>query len=256
MSDPTGRPPGAAVPALDDGSWVELGWIAAAAFVSFGLHLAVAAGVTRIPERERSEPVWIEMAMTEVEPPEPPPPPPEPEPEPPPAPKPPEVVEYTPPPPTPQPPPPPQAKPVPRVIQGLSNDSFLKGAGTGLEVRAGTTTAATATKEVVTLEEAGEFAVIPFASVTNPPKVRYKPPLEVPDTVKAAGVTGRVELLMTIDAEGKVTELEVVTSLHPDADAACRAAMSTSRWKPGDKDGQPVVTRNVPYSCRFEISPR
>lgn len=249
----------ASITALDDESWGEIAWIGLAVVVSLGLHAAMAFSVASIPERTHTEPVWVEMAITDVTPPEPPPPPPEPEPEPePPQPeKPPEVVDYTPKPePQPATPPPPQAKPVPRVIQGLNNDSFLPGAGTGIDVRAGTTTATHATAEHMELGEATESAIVPYASVTNPPKVKYKPPLEVPDTVKDAGVQGRVELLLTIDAEGKVTEVEVVSSLHPDADAACRDAMAKSRWKPGDKDGAPVVTRNVPYSCRFEMSSR
>ena len=35
-----------------------------------------------------------------------------------------------------------------------------------------------------------------------------------------------------------------------------RAALKpgVSRWKAGEKDGTPVVTKNVPYSCRFEQS--
>ncbi|MCB9696829.1 MAG: energy transducer TonB [Alphaproteobacteria bacterium] len=250
------------ITALDEGSWTEVAWIAGAVVASLIVHVVLAASVSAIPERQHTEPVWIEMAITEVTPPEPPPPeppPPEPEPEPEPKPepqKPPEVVDYTPQPEQPQPPPPPEAKPVPRVVQGLNNESFLPGAGTGMQVRAGTTTAVRATEEVMGLEEATESAIVPYASITNPPKVKYKPPLEVPDTVKEAGVEGRVELLLTIDATGKVTEIEVVTPLHPDADAACKDSMSRSRWKPGDKDGTAVVTRNVPYSCRFEMSSR
>lgn len=241
--------------AFDTGG-ANLGFLAVAVLSSLAIHAALAVSVARIPPREPEEPVWVEMAVTTVEPAPVPEPPPEPEPEPQPEPEPkkPEVVDYEPKPqPEPQPEPPPQAKPIPRPIQGLSNESFLKGTGGG-DVRAGTTTAVGATKEIMKQEEATTSAIVPYASVTNPPKVRFKPVLEVPETVSSAKIEGRVEVLLTIDAEGRVSEISVVSSLHPDADAACVAAMKKSRWKPGDKDGLPVTTRNVPYSCKFEMT--
>jgi protein TonB len=240
--------------ALDGGSAGEVLWLLGAVVVSLALHLSLAAGVSRIPEREREEPVWVEMAVATVEPapvPEPPPPPPEPEPAP--QPKKPEVVDYHPEPqPAPPTPPPPDPKPAPRPIQGLSNDSFLPGQGNGFDAAHGNTTAAKATGEKLALGEDVPFQTLPFASVTTPPKNRYKGEIEVPASVKEAGLQGRVELLLTIDVEGRVTDIEVVESLSPDADAACKAALARSRWKPGDKDGVPVVTRGVPYTCRFE----
>lgn len=241
-----------AAAALDRASWGEVAWVVGAVAVSVALHLALAAGVSQVPERAREEPVWIEMAVTA---PEPPPPPPEPEPEPePPKPPEPERVEFQPPPSEPPPPAPPTAAP-PRALQGLSNESFLAGQGSGFDARAGTTTATRATDELMDLGEADAFALVPYASVTNPPKMRFKPALEVPEAVRAAHLEGRVELLLTVDAEGHVTEIEVVTPLSPEADAACKSWASKTRWKPGDKDGTPVVTTKVPSSCRFEEAP-
>lgn len=244
------------VTALELDSWDGLRWIAVAVVVSLVVHVSLAAGVSRIPEREIHEPVWMEMVVVEAPEPPAPVPVPEPEPEPEPEPKPPppkpEVVEYQPPV-EPQPVQP-QPKPVPRVVQGLNSNSFLPGTGAG-DVRAGNTTATKATDDTMSLDEAKDTVILPFASVTNPPKIRFKPTLEVPESVSAAQIQGRVELLLTVDAEGKVVDLKVVESLHPDADEACKAAIAKSRWKPGDKDGTPVVTANVPYSCKFEMSP-
>jgi TonB family protein len=237
---------------FDTGPQADLRWLIAAAVVSVGLHLALAAGVSTIPPREPQEPVWVEMAVATVEPEPEPQPAPEPEPEPEPEPKEPEVVDYEPEP-EPVPEPPPQARPLPRPTQGLSNDSFMKGSGGG-DVRAGNTTAVGATQELMEQGEATDSVIVPYAAVTNAPRVRFKPTLEVPESVSAAGIQGRVEVLLTVDVEGKVSEVSVVSSLHPDADAACVDAMKKSRWKPGDKDGAPVITRNVPYSCKFEMS--
>ena len=243
--------------ALDLEPWDGLRWIATGAVVSLLLHLSLAAGVSRIPERIREEPVWMEMVVVEPEPvvPEPVVPEPEPEPEPVPPPPVPEVVEYAPPEPEPPvPPPPASVAPTPRVVQGLSADSFAPGTGDGA-VRAGNTTAARATADRMSIDEATETLVVAYASVTNPPKVRFKPVLEVPESVSAAQIQGRVELVLTIDAAGLVIDVQVVESLHPDADAACVSAMKKSRWKAGDKDGVPVTTKNVPYTCRIEMSP-
>jgi protein TonB len=225
------------------GRWIALGLV-----VSLGLHALVAGGISRIPERARSAARWVEMAVHQVEQPKPEPQP-EPEPEPEPEPKPPETVEYQPE--TPQPQPPTPVQPTPRPIQGLNNQSFLPGSGSGLQVRQGNTTAAQATKEQLDTDVS---VPIPYASVTTPPKIRYKPVLEVPPAVKEAKLQGRVELLLTIDAAGKVSDIEVLQGLHPDADEACKAALRSSRWKAGEKDGAPVVTLKVPYSCKFEMT--
>jgi TonB family protein len=147
--------------------------------------------------------------------------------------------------------PPPTARP----IQGLSNDSFLPGSGSGLDVRAGHTTALKAGPETRSLDDANPQALVPLAAVTHPPKIKYKPTLDVPDAVRDGGLVGRVELLLSIDAEGLVTKIEVVTSLAPEADEACVSAMRKSRWKAADVEGQPVATMQVPYSCRFEQTP-
>ena len=226
--------------------WALLGFLV---LCSITAHIALAEGANQIQPRQREQLVWMEMAISEVAPaPEPPPPPPEPEPE-----KPPEVVDYVPPPPVPAPPPPPTAKPVPKAIQGLSNDSFLAGTGAGT-ARAGTTTAIAATEERMGLDDAAE--PVQYAMVTEAPKLRYKPTLTVPDEVIAAGLEGTVELLLTIDAEGRVIDLEVVSSLSAAADKACVAAMRSSRWKPGGRDGSVAVVRGVPYACRFQKTPQ
>ena len=229
-----------------------------AALLSVALHLAVAGSANRIPPRATDETVWVEMAIATPPPPPPPPeppaPPPPPEP-PPPAPRvPPAVVPFEPPPTPNTPPPPPQATPTPRPIQGLSNESFLPGSGTGPAVRAGTTTSVKATGETLSIEQATDFAPVAYASVTEPPKLKYKPALAVPQTVIDLRLAGTVSLALTVDAEGRVTDAVVLQSLHPDADAACVAALRTSRWKAGARQGTPVIVTGVPYACRFEPS--
>ncbi|MEZ4234862.1 MAG: energy transducer TonB [Myxococcota bacterium] len=233
------------------GRWL---WILASVVASLLLHVAVGVSVAQIEVREPPEPEWVEMAVQDVTPaPVPEPEPevqPEPEPEPQPVPDEPETVEYQ----EPEPVAPQPVKPVPVPVQGLNNDSFLEGTGGGA-VRAGNTTGVAQTKETMTLDEADDSVLVPYGAVTTPPKIRFKGTLEVPDSVRAAGIEGRVEVLLTVDAEGKVTDVQVTGPLDPEADAACVASVKKTRWKPGDKAGAPVVTTGVPYFCTFKMMP-
>jgi len=229
-----------ALAALSRPRALDRAWIGLGILVSALLHTALAATVAALPDREPRTPRWLEMAIVIDEPP-PPLPPPEPEPVP---------LE-------PEASPVPVAVPVPdvpRPIQGLSNDSFLPGSGSGLSVRAGNTTALPATKELRSLDEPSEAVLVPLAKVTHPPKLRYRPTLEVPDAVKQGRIEGRVELLLTIDQNGVVLDVQVVTSLSPEADRACVDAMRKSRWKPGDQEGAAVATTQVPSSCFFDMT--
>ena len=123
-----------------------------------------------------------------------------------------------------------------------------------MTVRAGTTSSTTATDDLMCLEDANAFAVVAFTALTRIPKIRYKPTLDVPQSVEEDEVEGRVEILLQVDHEGRVQSISVVQSLHPDADAACVGALKKSRWKPGLKGDKPVAVKDVPYSCRFEMN--
>lgn len=252
---------------LEQRSWRDRSVLVLALLASVVGHVITAASVSRIEPRERTEPVWVEMTVVEppppppvVEPepepePEPPPPPPEPEPKPRPKPKVEEVVDFeetTNEPPS-ETPPPEDRKPVRRIVQGLSNDSFVEGATTGLQANAGTTTAARATNERMDLDEATTFQTLPYKAVTSAPRIARRPLLRVPDELKEAGVTGTVDVELTIDGSGTVTAVTVVKGLHPAADAACRKDLLLTRWKPGTRDGTPVTVTSVPFTCRYEV---
>lgn len=108
--------------------------------------------------------------------------------------------------------------------------------------------------ETMDLDEANEFATVPFTGVSKPPKAVFKPKLVVPQIIIDQEIEGRVEVLLTVDAEGRVAAVQVLESLHPEADKACVAAVKSSRWKPGLKGETPVIVQGVPYTCRFEMS--
>jgi outer membrane biosynthesis protein TonB len=222
-------------------------------------HLAIAAGAAKIPPRSQRAPRWVEMVVTEVpvapapEPPKPEPPksePPKPEPRKTPTPTPVKLDEIPPS----QPPPdaPPTRRPV-RLAQGLSNSSFAPGTG-GFVARSGNTTAVAATGK--SAPDAGPFTTVPYTSVGTAPKIRANPPMEIPDDVVAAGVSGRVEMEVTVAETGRVIDAVVVGRLHPAADAACvRHVTQNVRFTPGTLDGAAVAVRGVPFSCRIEEGP-
>jgi hypothetical protein len=78
--------------------------------------------------------------------------------------------------------------------------------------------------------------------------------LVIPDVVRDQEIEGRVEAELTIGADGNVQSVVLMNALHPEADQACRAALLSSRWRPGSRDGTPVIVRGVPYSCRFAMT--
>lgn len=246
------------VDAIDERPGRRRALLALAVLLSVGAHVVVAGSVARIERPTTEERVWAEMIVVETpppveQPPEPPPPPPEP-PKPRPVPQ--EVVDFeeTTTQPPPDAPPPPDRKPVRRLVQGLSNDSFVEGPTTGLQVSAGNTAAARQTKEKVDPETIGEFQQVAYERVTTAPKLTRRPMITAPETeaFKAANVSGSVKLSLVIGADGKVLEASVVQALHPDADAACvRDVKLLSRWAPGTQEGSPVTVRGVPYTCTY-----
>lgn len=247
---------------LDLGESRRSRWLLLGFLLSLGLHGVVALGVSRIPERTRNAAEWMQLQIRLADPPPAAPePPPEPLPKPP-KPKtpiksvlaplevPPIPIEQLPP--TPPDAPPPEKK-VRRLIQGLDANSFSPGAGTGLAVRAGNTTATRATQETLSLDQATDFVVRPFASVSTPPKLRgAMPDLVVPQEVMDLSLEGVVEIDLTIDAFGSVARTRVTRSLHPKADDACESHFQrNTRWEPATLDGAPVAVTGLRKTCRF-----
>jgi outer membrane biosynthesis protein TonB len=102
-------------------------------------------------------------------------------------------------------------------------------------------------------EEADQFAVIPYTSVTTTPRISRRPLLRVPDELKDADIQGGVQVELTISSEGRVTEVVLIAGLHPAADAACLRDLKLTRWKPGTRDGTPIGVKGVPFTCRYEV---
>lgn len=232
-----------------------------AAGLSIGFHVFLGLLLLAFPEQAKKAAVWVEVAIQEPKPPppEPEPPPPEPEPErEKPKPKSPKEVQYDqlaedlPEAPTEQTPPP-DAKPVPRVA-GLSANSFATGTGTNFAVRAGNSMMAADEGKGMSLEEAARTPRA-YTSAGTPPKVRRVPTMGYTDAASRAGVRGRIDVVLTIDPAGKVTDVKVVKGVGYGMDELCVERWRQSEWRPATSGGMAVTVNGVPAWCTLPGPP-
>lgn len=92
-------------------------------------------------------------------------------------------------------------------------------------------------------------AVEPFD--TPPSPVQPVEP-EYPQGARKAGIEGDVLCAVTIDAEGRVTSVEVLRSAAPLLDDAARRALLQWVFSPALRDGEPVPSQVV-VPVRFAL---
>jgi protein TonB len=218
--------------------------------------------------KERPAPVAqkpVELVMVEVQKP-PPPPPPKEEPKPPeppkakPPPKPPPVkvavAEKPPPPPPEQAPPPPNdpppqpTKPVPLVV-GISMSSTTSAGGFAAPV--GNTAYGKVDSTAKAPSEVKAYAApkyTPIYQVDSEPKVASEVKIPYPEEARRAGIEGTVTLSITIDPEGKVVSVKIVSGPGYGLNEAARDAIRRFRFKPAIKGGEAVSTE-MKYAYTF-----
>lgn len=76
----------------------------------------------------------------------------------------------------------------------------------------------------------------------KPVPVKTPPPI-YPEELKREGVSGVVAVSIVIDEKGLVASATVVKSSNPNLNDAAIAAVKKWKFKPGQKDGEPVKTR-------------
>ncbi|WP_437312325.1 TonB-dependent siderophore myxochelin receptor MxcH [Sorangium sp. So ce388] len=90
----------------------------------------------------------------------------------------------------------------------------------------------------------------------EPPRLVEGAEAEVPPEARAARPEGKVVLKLLIDAEGRVTEAEVVSPLGHGLDEAARTAALRFRFTPARRGGTPVASRILyAYEFRFPEEP-
>jgi protein TonB len=83
-------------------------------------------------------------------------------------------------------------------------------------------------------------------------KPKSKTPIRYPEGARAQGVEGRVLLRAHVDAEGRVTRVEVLKSPGPLLDEEVQAALKQWTFEPASRCGKPVAT-TFKLDRRFEL---
>ena len=78
------------------------------------------------------------------------------------------------------------------------------------------------------------------------------PPPEYPSKMKQRGISGVVALAVEIDETGAVTSCSVSKSSNPEFDQPAMDAVKNWKFKPAQKDGNPVKVRIV-IPIKFSI---
>ena len=91
---------------------------------------------------------------------------------------------------------------------------------------------------------------IPPPVATTPLRAVETPPPAYPAELACADVGGQVVIRLTIGAEGRPTQYQVVeSSRQPALDASALEAVKTWQFEPATRAGQPVVSHlNVPVT--------
>lgn len=66
--------------------------------------------------------------------------------------------------------------------------------------------------------------------------------VEIPDSLREAGLRGRVRVGVYLDSDGRPGAVRLLSGVHPAVDDAVLAAASRSRWRPASVDGEPIAS--------------
>jgi protein TonB len=257
--------------------WLRAGIGILVLLVSVGLHVGfviMALGVGKLGAHQTKERERLAIEMREREPEKPKAPEPEKQPEPKKEPERPTVVKAPPAPKIEEPPKEPEKKPPPRIV-GLSFESTVgEGDGEGPAFAVGNTRLGETDKVAVKKEDvpkdrpppvhgtekptvANQAATrIPVKGVTYT-DAKYRGPQVKPDfppTLKAQGVESDVDVLVFIDATGKVTNVKILReSPYPEFNEAAKKAALAQPWEPATRNGEPMSSTKK-YSYRFRLT--
>ena len=91
----------------------------------------------------------------------------------------------------------------------------------------------------------------PHRPVMVPPRLTEAPPIELPPDAEPLPPEASIELLVTITAEGTVSDAQIATPLREDVDALALEAARQMRFDPATRDGTPIPAR---IRFRYRIS--
>jgi TonB family protein len=173
-----------------------------------------------------------------------------------------------------EPPKEPDKKPPPRIV-GLNFESTVgEGSGDGPSFAVGNTRLGETDKIATKKEDVPKERPAPVHGTEKPTvanqvatripskgvtfgEAKYrgsqvKPPY--PPTLKAQGVESDVEVLVFIDATGKVTMVKILhESPYPEFNEAAKKAALAQQWEPATRNGEPM-TSTKKYAYRFRLT--
>jgi protein TonB len=222
--------------------------------ISLAAHAVLGVALAAIPARARREIIAISMAETTKRKP----------------------VEHSEPPPVPEPPVPaahpvrakaatPQPKPVdvapanaamPSSLDALPDFglSLSNGAGPGIAVAAGArpVAAAPAAAATKTLSRTGPAEADDCGEPPSKPKALSRPTPAYTEQARAAGVSGKVRVEITVDARGRVVAVRVLQGLGHGLDEAAVAAARAMTFEPAVRCGKPAAAT---FKVAFNFAP-
>lgn len=92
-------------------------------------------------------------------------------------------------------------------------------------------------------EEKKDRKVYVVGDDVTAPRLVSKTAPDYTQEAKEAGIEGPVILKITVTAEGKADDIEVVKSLDPGLDLKAMDAITKWEFEPGTKDGKPVAVK-------------
>src|SRR5581483_3420738 len=88
---------------------------------------------------------------------------------------------------------------------------------------------------------------------SKPAPVQRATEIEYTQEARANGVEGRLVLKITVNADGSVASVDVVSSVDAALDAAAVAAVKTWVFKPAMRCGKPLGGATFTLARRFEL---
>ncbi len=142
----------------------------------------------------------------------------------------------------PPPPPPTEPEPPPEPPPQLAESAPPLNLSVSLDVAFGSGGALAGTADWLreAVAQAGGPEAFSVADLERRPELLSSVPPAYPEPLRRARIEGAVTLALVVDDTGRVEDLRVESSTHKEFEAPALDAVRRWKFKPGQKDGQPV----------------
>lgn len=142
----------------------------------------------------------------------------------------------------PPPPPPTEPEPPPEPPPQLAESAPPLNLSVSLDVAFGSGGAMAGTADWLreAVAQAGGPEAFSVADLERRPELLSSVPPAYPELLRRARIEGAVTLALVVDDAGRVEDLRVESSTHKEFEAPALDAVRRWKFKPGQKDGQPV----------------